>query len=181
MPDGPGQVWLRQSSADLQTAEGLRNFGPSFFCQVISKCQQAVEKAIKAIVADLQAGGVPLIGIGRKHDYQHGVLRFAEALIRIPRSGQNRELHGLVSALLNDYRRGEIRALDAMVPRRPNPGALSPLNTEYPYQDSTGRWMAPADQGSFDRKRDVERFRKLALKVVPEASKILAAIARRPS
>ena len=179
MPDGPGQVWLRQSSADLQTAEGLRNFGPSFFCQVISKCQQAVEKAIKAIVADFQAGGV--MSISRKHDYHHDVFVFADALIHIPRSGQNRELHGLVSALLNDYRRGEIRALDAMVPRRPNPGALSPLNTEYPYQDSTGRWRAPADQGSFDRKRDVERFLELARKIVPEAGKILAAIARRPS
>jgi len=181
MPDGPGQVWLRQSSADLQTAEGLRNFGPSFFCQVISKCQQAVEKAIKAIVADLQTGGVPLMGIGPKHEYKHGVLVFADALVRIPHSGQNRELYGLVSALLNDYRRGEIRAIDAMVPRRPKPGALSPLNTEYPYQDSTGRWRAPADPGSFDREHDVERFLKLARKVVPEAGKILAALTRRPS
>jgi|WetSurMetagenome_2_1015567.scaffolds.fasta_scaffold99793_2 hypothetical protein len=179
MPDGPGHIWLTQALCDLRTGERLLGSEPCFYCQVISKYQQAVEKAVKGIVADLQIGHVSLRGIGPKQDYQHGADVFAQALIRIPRSPQNLELHSLVYGLLAP-RSPVIQSLDSLAPRRPAPGARARRNTEYPYQDSSGKWRAPADPDSFDRHHDVERYRKLAQKVVREARNILAAIARRP-
>jgi hypothetical protein len=180
MPDAPGCVWLRQACSDLDAGERLRSPPtPAFYCQAVSKYQQAVEKAIKGIVADLQAGGVPLVHIGRREDFRHGVRVFAAALIRIPRKPRNADLPNLLYGLLYPLL-GEIHALDSLVPKRPAAGVLAPRNTEYPYQDRSAGWRAPADPGSFDPQQDVERFRKLAHKTVRDAGKILTAIARRP-
>jgi hypothetical protein len=182
MPKGPGQVWLRQADSDRIAGQALGRGNEWLYCQAVSKYQQAVEKAVKGIVSDLQAGDVRLINISRKHDRSHRALLFTEALLRLPRSRQNREVNNLIFGLLNrvDILSG-IRALDALVPTFPaQSGYLHPRNTEYPYQQADSTWRAPADTGSFDRERDVERFRSVAEHVFQGARRILSAIARRP-
>lgn len=180
-PKAPGEVWLKQAESDLMAAERLAGGGEKLYCQTVSKCQQAVEKAVKGIASDLEARGIPLIGLPATAGSKHSALTFTEAFRRIAPSSQNHEVKAHISGLLNE--RGVMSGicdLDALVPAFPKGGALHPRNTEYPYQQNNGTWRAPAEHGSFGP-QEVERFRGIAEIVVGRTSRIISAIARRPT
>jgi hypothetical protein len=120
---------LLQARADWEAAELLANEEISYsYCRAIAKWQQTVEKPIKAIVACLRDAGILHIDIG----YQHGVERFVSVLIRLPHVTDNRSIQQQLHGFLDQHTRAGIRALDALVPRRPAVGHGPRRNTEYP-------------------------------------------------
>ena len=177
MAEASGKVWLRQAWSDLEAARTLRvRKRPEFCCQVVSKCQQTVEKSIKAVVAALVEQGVLASTIGRKH----GTTRFFSQLLRRSPQKPQTKLQGQICGLLNEHRRAEITALENLTPKWPAPGRLFPRNTEYPFQLSDGTWCAPADANSFDWNRDVDRFCSLAEDLCRGCARIVSLSVREP-
>src|SRR5262249_22126007 len=133
------RAWLFQAHADLACADKILDINdPSTYCHSIAKYQQAVEKAIKALVAALRDSRGLSIQIG----WTHPVERFMSVLTRLPRSSANRDLQNIIHGLFDETTRGALRALDRLVPRRPPSGLHPERNTEYPFQMS-GDWRAP--------------------------------------
>lgn len=177
MAEASGEVWLRQAWSDLEAAKALHvGKRPEFCCQVLSKCQQTVEKSIKAVVAALAGKGIISVAIGRKHD----TTRFFSELIRRSFRKADPELQMQVIGLLTEHRRAEIFALERLAPKWPAPGRPFPRNTEYPFQQHDGTWCAPADADSFDWKADVGRFRSLAENVFHGCGRVVSLATREP-
>lgn len=168
-------AWLRQGAADHAAAGRLDDSGGGFRCHAIAKWQQAVEKSMKSVVAALGDAGVLHSEIG----YRHEVERFLKVLIRIPRADRHKDVARYLRALLDERTRGDIRALDRLVPRRPAPGQPPRLNTEYPFRNAAGDWSYPAAPGAF-RADDVKRYRALSHRIVTAAHKISSALRRGP-
>jgi HEPN domain-containing protein len=173
-------AWLRQSRSDRDLADWIISnrstlVAGSIHCHAIAKWQQAVEKAVKAIIAALQAANVLHIAIG----YGHGVERFMRVLIRLPRSRQLGSIQQHLRVVFDENTRGSSRALEALAPRRPSGEGSPARNTEYPFQLADGSWTFPAEIASFTED-EAQRFRELAYRVVASAEKIVYAIARRP-
>ncbi|MCK4659410.1 MAG: HEPN domain-containing protein [Phycisphaerae bacterium] len=171
MSEPGADLWMRQAWSDFQAAKRVldRN-DQSTFCHQISKCQQTVEKAIKAMVAALRLSGI----IETSPGYRHPVENLVSVLTHLPHQQENREIQNEIFGLLHEHHRGEIRAICALAPRRPAPGQLAPKNTEYPFQRSTDEWVAPTDQGVFQDK-DTSRFRKIATSICEGAARIVSA------
>jgi hypothetical protein len=169
-------AWLRQAQADREAAELLADNEvlPSF-CHAIAKWQQAVEKAIKAIVACLRDAGILHIDIG----YQHGVERFVSVLIRLPHARDNKSIQQQLHGFLDQQTRAGLKALDGLVPHRPAPGLPPQRNTEYPFLEAPGQWTYPAAESIFSEE-EAQRFRSLAQRVVDRAGRLIAALRRRP-
>ena len=76
-------AWLQQAIADRKAVELFAANAEGWTrCHVLAKCQQTVEKAIKAIIAALRHAGILHIEIG----YRHEVERFLTVLIRTRRT-----------------------------------------------------------------------------------------------
>src|SRR5258708_38132237 len=105
-----------------------------------------------------------------------GVERFITVLTHLPRPRDFRDIQGKIRGLLDAQTRGDIRALDAMAPRRPPPGEPPARNSEYPFV-LANTWRAPAEPDVFTRV-ELERFRKLASRLVDGIDRILSAISR---
>ncbi len=164
-------AWLRQAQSDLHSAErGFANENP---CQLIARYQQVVEKSAKAIADALFDRAVLPNQIRVGHD----VDRLVSAVISPPRRRANRSIQLQIAGLLNESRRGEIKAICQLAPRRAAPGQLESRNTEYPYQNADGTWRAPADPGSFSG-ADADRFRRLARSMFDGALKLVSALYR---
>ena len=58
-------------------------------------------------------------------------------------------------------------------------GRPFPKNTEYPYQETSTAWRAPADARTFEL-RDLRRYRYVAEKVRVKAEKAVTAIMHSP-
>jgi HEPN domain-containing protein len=169
-------AWLHQALADRAAADWLAsNKGSLSPCHVIAKCQQTVEKAIKALVAALRDDGTLHIVIGR----EHGVERFFGVLLRLPRVASNRTVQQHLRGLLDNPTRQGISALDALAPRWPPPGELPRRNTEYPFQNEAGDWAYPAAEDVFSD-GEIQRFRSLAHRISDGASRIVFMVRRRP-
>jgi HEPN domain-containing protein len=167
------RAWLIQARADLTCAEHvLGSQDPARYCHVLAKYQQAVEKAIKGLIAALRDAGVLAIEIG----YGHGIERFLKVLVKLPHAAENKEVQASIRQRLDPKVRGDIRALDALAPKRPAPGALPARNTEYPFRQGD-EWRAPAEAETFSA-ADVERFRALAHRIVPACERTVSAIER---
>jgi HEPN domain-containing protein len=169
-------AWLHQAQADRNAAEFL--FGSDAQhgqCHSIAKWQQAVEKAIKAIVACLRDAGLLHIEIG----YRHGVERFVSVLVRLPHAKDNRTIQQQLHGFLDQQTRSGLRALDMLVPRRPAPGDGPQRNTEYPFLIANGRWTYPAAEKVFSDK-EIREFRSLAQRVLHRAQRMVSALRRRP-
>lgn len=177
MADPPAWVWLTQVDSDWDAARRiLVKRQPKTYCQAVARYQQVVEKSICALVAALNEKGM----IRVKFKYTHDVEKYFSAMVRRGRSGQPQDIQDRIGALLNESRRGEIRAITALAPKRPAPGELHRRNTEYPFQLNEVTWKAPAEEGSFDFIADVERFRDLAWRIYDGVSRIVSAIQRTP-
>ena len=169
-------AWLQQAIADRQAAERFADSAEGWGrCHALAKCQQTVEKAIKAVVAALRDARILHIEIG----YRHEVARFLNVLIRLPHAATNRAIQRHLQSFLNQDTRDGIRALDALAPRAPAPGQPLRRNTEYPFHDADGNWTYPAANNTFSAK-EVERFRQLAYRIVDNAARIITAIRRAP-
>ncbi len=176
MPEPSARLWLNQALSDHHAATRLLDVEDcATYCQAISKYQQVVEKSVKAIVAAVRDVGIRAINTG----YMHEVEKLVSALVLLPKAKGPTNLKDQIKALLNEGRRGEIRALCALAPKRPGPGELARRNTEYPFQRPDGSWIAPHEEGAFDLS-DVERFRSLASRIIEGAAKIISAVDRLP-
>lgn len=182
MSEAPARTWLAQVESDLLAAERVLDRaqgGAWSYCQAIAKQQQAVEKSIRTIVAALRESGLMNMPTRRIHRVDHEI----SALIRLSSAHEAapRDVGDHIRHLLNEHRRGEIRALCALAPRWPGPGDLFTQNHEYPFQSSDGSWRAPAEAGSFRLSEDVDRFRVLMNEVVRGTRRLVTALDRMRS
>ena len=169
-------AWLQQAVSDRAAAERLWDGANSAgWCHVIAKHQQTVEKAIKAVVAALRDRGVQTKNIG----YEHPSEPYVSLLIRLRRTPGTRAITSHLSRLFDEETRASIRALDALVPRRPPPGEPHRRNTEYPFQDPANQWTCPAVQGTFSS-GEVHEFRDLSHRIANGAAQIISTIRRAP-
>jgi hypothetical protein len=171
------RAWLRQAQKDEESVKRVLDLKDrTTFCHAIAKSQQAVEKSVKALVAALR----DCKGFGVAIGWTHPVERFMSFLIRLAHSGgKDRAIQSIIHGLFNEKTRGDVRALDRLAPRRPPTGSLPGVNTEYPFVKN-GEWRAPADPDIFSR-RDVDRFRALASRIVQGCARIISAIERGTS
>jgi len=89
--------WLAQASSDLEAALVLRRENrPILYCQVAAKCQQVVEKSVKAIATELNERRIVFLTIG----FDHRVDQYISAILRAP--GKRKDA-------VPDYIKGTIR------------------------------------------------------------------------
>ena len=159
------EAWMLQVRSDLAAGHAVfSGSNPATYCQSIAKYQQAVEKAIKAMVAALNESGVSIVTVGADHYPQKQI----DALLLIKRA-VSRELISHIHSIFSGHRLGEVRALCLLAP------ALPPRrNTEYPFPDGAGGWNAPAAEGIFHTE-EVYRFRALAGDLVPLVGRFVQA------
>lgn len=166
------RAWIYQARSDLECGDGLVTLSrDSFSCHAVAKYQQAVEKAIKSLIVALGDRGLIHASVGWRHEAEP----FMRALISL-RPKPDRSIPGVIRKLFDETTRGEIRALDRLVPKRPAPGEDPARNTEYPYLRN-GKWRAPSEPDQF-AVVEVERFRKLAHRVVRGCSKLVDTLER---
>ncbi len=173
MPEAGGHLWISQADSDRWALNRVSDSTePRSFCQAVSKCQQIVEKSIKAIAAALRDRFIVSIPIG----YTHDVARIASALRRPARPNDATDIQHHINRLLTEFTINEIKQLDAMAPRRPPPGSLHARNSEYPFELLAGDWTTPA-LGAFTD-QEVRRFQELAERVYGRAKEIVSALRR---
>ena len=176
MAKASGELWSRQAQSDLDAANRMLDIGDaSTYCHALAKYQQSVEKSIKSIITTLRDAGI----ISKEPGWSHEVEKDVSALIHLPSSPTIRDTQTRIKGLLNDFRRGEIRALCALAPKRPAPGELFRRNTEYPYQKSQDEWTIPSSTDAFTL-NEVRRFEKIAHHICIESSKLITALRRAP-
>src|SRR5579862_3284496 len=68
VPRAASSVWLRQTNSDLECAGRIyQEKDSASYCHTIAKCQQVVEKSVKAAVAALHDIGFLRRGPSRRH------------------------------------------------------------------------------------------------------------------
>jgi len=143
-------AWLQQALSDRRAAERVLDRGDhSTFCQCIAKCQQTVEKSIKALVISAQALGMTV----NKDKFGHDV----QPLIKNWHDNLKYALIGEKSATDVYFRadqflksiESEISILCGLAPRRFKRGVPTPRNTEYPFECQSDLWIPPAGKDAF--------------------------------
>ncbi len=173
-------AWMAQALADQAAAEREREFAERLkapaWCHTAAKYQQAVEKAIKAMVAALRecgVRGVPPIG------YDHRVQNHLRLLRRLPGGGVGLSIPRRLRDFLDAATRNAIRKLEVLAPRAPAPGDRHPRNTEYPFNAARGGWTYPAAPDSFSV-AEVNEFQTLTRRVAYHARNIVSSLRRGP-
>ncbi len=157
-------------------AEALVDLGDvNFYCHIVAKYQQAVEKLVKAVATALRPHGLAVHSIG----YNHGVEKLIEMIAKLPRLRVLHDAQMHLASLFSPHHRAEIIALSGLAPRRPAGGALHRRNTEYPFQTSQDQWTCPAMRGVFV-KSEVERFGSLWKYLYRHASALIDALPKAP-
>ncbi len=143
-------VWLEQALSDMRVATLLLQIAEAdaakdagagveghsdLYCQIASKCQQVVEKGIKAICLEFMGSTVS----------SHSVDRYIKTICLAP-ARRNDVVYYVQNALKSN--RADIRNIIALVPRSPE-GDKTPKNTEYPYHNASGSLVAPASRNAF--------------------------------
>jgi|SRR5579871_533402 len=168
------RVWLRQAKSDLSAARYLAaQNADDLYCQIAAKCQQAVEKSVKAIAAELTERRFVDLTIG----FDHRIDQYIAAIIRAPRRGKNSVLDYIQQMLR--YNRNEINAIMQLAPHRPPDANQLPRNTEYPFHDVQGILIAPADTGIF-QKTETDSHLKVAGVVFDKAKALISITEREP-
>jgi hypothetical protein len=173
-------AWLYQARADREAAEreytSMANAHSRVWCHAVAKYQQAVEKAVKSIVAGLREAGFwhgPPIG------FVHEVERHMRWLVRLPRGGDQHSVQRSLVRLFDSNTRAGIRSLQALVPQAPSVAEPLRRNTEYPFQDADGQFTYPAKPEEFSP-QEVDQFRALSHRLVESAHQVISALRRRP-
>lgn len=172
------EAWLMQSKSDWESARRILSEEDHLtYCQSIAKCQQTVEKAVKALVAALRETSIATLTIGWKHD----VARFTSAFRRLSMKQPTDVRRGIVFSIQGLFSDEDvdsgIRFLDSVFPRAPAEGELAKRNTEYPFHAEDGSFRAPAGKGVFTL-GDARRCYKIATRVYIGCSKIASALKR---
>ncbi len=140
------QAWMRQAESDYRAALRVDNpSDPRTRCQAISKYQQCVEKAVKAVLDKLFMAGL----IRNGSDRSHKVARYVSVLTRFPTTRDNKDLVKQMQRMFTATVVEQIKVLDSLVPEYPADGSMASRNHEYPFQDATGDWHAPCDHDAF--------------------------------
>ncbi|HEX4053279.1 MAG TPA: HEPN domain-containing protein [Tepidisphaeraceae bacterium] len=151
-------AWIQQAESDLKAGKKVDNpQDPPTFCQAISKYHQALEKAVKAVASVLQHGSVFPGGPGKKHP----VAPLLSAILKIPRSDDNRDLMRKLDRVFSPSLRQELKELDALAPVYPAPSTPHARNHEYPFQNSIDDWQPPCAEDAF-ASGEMKRFRATA-------------------
>ena len=175
MAEAKGHLWISQANSDLWAAERLFDAAqPRSYCQAIAKCQQTVEKSVKAVAAALRDRFI--FRPDGKVFYKHEVNELASALRRLSTGDDPVNIRAAVSRMLTPHQIAEIKALQMVIPRKPPPGALHARNTEYPFEVLAGEWTAPA-LNAFTA-AEVRRFRQLADHIYSAANRIVSVLQR---
>ena len=170
------RVWLRQAKSDLHAAECLSGQpAEDLYCQVAAKCQQTVEKSVKAIAAELSDRGIVTLTIG----FDHRIDRYISAITRVPRhkSAGKSVPEYIQQTLLRN--RNEVKLLMSLAPHRPPDENQLPRNTEYPFHNAQGVLIAPADTGIF-QKVEIDGHLKVATAVFTQAQALISIVERAP-
>jgi HEPN domain-containing protein len=172
-PNGTAAAWYHQAYSDAQAAiRVLDKSDPATYCQALSKHQQVVEKAVKAVAA-----GIYDVNIARPTiRFSHDISTLINVMTRLP--GRHDSVNERIGNFaLNDV--GELgQQLMALAPRA-NPVGLLQRNTEYPFNLPNGDWTSPAASGSFDL-GEVEVFAARSQQVLKSARKIIDLLQRLP-
>lgn len=170
------RVWLRQARSDLLAARYLaQQDTDDFYCQTAAKCQQVVEKSVKAIAAELTERRIVTLTIG----FDHRIDQYISAIIRAPhRPTEKRSVPDYILQTLR-RNRSEVSAIMRLAPHRPDDGAVLPRNTEYPFHNARGVLIAPADKGVF-QKSEIEGHVKVASVVFDQAQTLISIAEREP-
>jgi hypothetical protein len=168
------KTWIAQAGSDMVAARALHRVGADH-CQVVAKCQQAMEKAVKGLVEAMNALGLVKMPV----DSTHRVAKYASAMLLAVNAAPkaHRFLKVELPRLFPEHVQGCIAALDDVVPQYPKKGALAAKNTEYPFQLSVTDWRAPSAPDVFGR-GDVRRYLAAAERVQGGASKVISALER---
>lgn len=171
------RIWLRQAKSDMLTARYLaQQESDDFYCQTVAKCQQVVEKSIKAIAAELTERRIVTLTIG----FDHRVDQYISAIIRTPRNvTEKRSVPGHISQSLRNNRNA-INEIMRLAPHRTGDVQRLPRNTEYPFHNSQGVLIAPADTGVFE-KSEVETHLRVAGTVFSQAQTLITISERAPN
>ncbi len=173
MANAAGRLWISQADSDWWAVGRVYDAGERrSYCQAISKCQQVVEKSVKAVAAGVRDRLLVNIDVG----YGHDVSKMASALRRSAPSADPTDVQHLINRLFNDFTVAEIKGLERFAPKRPGPGQLHARNSEYPYERLAGDWTTPALEGFATT--DVDRAKALAGRVFAEARTIVAVLRR---
>jgi hypothetical protein len=178
MAEAPARVWLRQAVSDWRmSAYTAAPTAPVDACQRVGKHQQAVEKAVKAVLAALRQRGVVRTCTPRGHTINVEISHILSAIGRLPSSRKTNDLVQLVQNLFYAHNVASINDLCSLAPKWPAPGALFPRNAEYPFETAPNTWLAPCDRDVFSHS-ELNRFAHLAKVVVAGAGKIVSASER---
>ncbi len=181
MAFSPANAWLEQAESDMRVATILKNkieadasgFESHFYlyCQIIAKCQQVVEKAIKAIIAELDYRRLVPFTIGFTHTVDPIINRILIAPARHKDS-----LQPIQATLKNNL--PDIRAVMELAPHG-RAGAQNPKNTEYPYSNSSNVLIAPASRNAFQWD-EVQRYHRTAGLIKKKASELIDVVKVTP-
>ncbi len=175
MAEASGDLWISQANSDLWAAERLFDAAqPRSYCQAIAKCQQTVEKSVKALTAALRDRFI--FRPDSKVFYKHEVDELASALRRLSMRSDPADIRSALSRMLTPHHIAEIKALQTLIPRKPPAGGLHARNTEYPFELLAGEWTAPALNAFTDL--DVRRFRQLAEHIYSATNRIVSILRR---
>lgn len=160
MATSSAYAWLKQAQSDMRTARILWETAKrdasidaetggqghsNLYCQVMAKCQQVVEKGIKAIAVALTDN--PSVKITLTVGYSHSVDQFITPIAQA--ASQEGDDIDYIQRTLNGNR-DKIKNIMALVPAKPPPGVTKrPRNTEYPYHNIAEIEIAPASSSSF--------------------------------
>jgi hypothetical protein len=165
--------WLRQAQSDLLAAQCLsENGSDSLYCQIAAKCQQVLEKSVKAIAAELDERSIVSITIG----FDHRIDQYITAMLRTPR--ENRSVPDHIRNTLKNNR-AEISEIMMLAPHRPPSLQPLPRNTEYPFHNVQGDLIAPTDVDVF-KKTEVERYLRLAGIILAQARTLITIASLAP-
>ncbi len=107
------RAWLQQAASDRSAAITLHETNADR-CQVVAKCQQACEKAIKGFVEATTTAWQHTLQV----DSSHAVSHHAAALLRLAlaRPKTERKLKAELQRVLSPQRIDAIKVLDSVVP-----------------------------------------------------------------
>lgn len=170
MNNPSAKQWLAQAKSDLACAERCLIPGDAAtYCHAIAKYQQAVEKAIKALVVALN-----LMEPTRDHEVTEELKELGQFSLN-PRGKANKAYAKEVKRLFDrGGNRPRIRELVQLSPKYPAAGAMARRNTEYPFQNVAGEWKIPADAEIFSTE-ELNQFRQITGLVIKSAGEIAVA------
>jgi len=165
------EAWLTQAKSDHDAVQRvLVKQEPATYCQAIAKCQQAVEKSIKAMVAAVNELGVEFFTITASHSLTEEI----KALQTLRRAIDNTSVDRL-TRVFTQKRLRLIQEISALAPRFPRGEEAFVRNTEYPYALASGGWTAPAAKDGFTED-EVNRYQSLARELYQNVSRFVSAV-----